>query len=245
MTDFQPAPAPRTLLVGLGEVGRLSVALVRAERLSRLPSGALGPPLPGSLLSSQTALLLVAEVEAHEELRRLLREARRSVGLTVVVLSAGSDEGLAGFFGSPAGRRLGRLADVLVPVRTPFAVPTAQLLAVLLEQGRVRERLGGRGLCPVVVSSTRSLPALPKSVDEVLWVACRTASFTEAEKEALRRAFRGAAPASARSSVRIVRRGGAEVTGGLVLPHTGSVPPGFSSAPVLDDGVRAVRSFLA
>ena len=87
-TEYLTEPASRTFLVGLGDVGRLAVASVRAERLSRL----LVEPSPRSLAEAlplgPTSLLFVTGVGAYRELARLLRSVRRSAGLVVVVLSS-------------------------------------------------------------------------------------------------------------------------------------------------------------
>lgn len=244
-TEFRTEPAPRTFLVGLEDVGRQAVASVRAERLSRLLVGPSTRSLPEALPLGPTPLLFVAEVGAYRELARLLRSVRRSAGLVVVVLSADSEEALGQFFGSSQGKQLVQLADAVVPVLSRAATSAAQLLAVLLEQARVRSLLVGRGVCPVVLSSARSFPALPSWTDDVLWVASRTHAVSEAERTRLHAAFDRAFPSESRGFVRVVRRSGLEVTGGLLLPasRSGRFVPSSPSRP--SHHAMAVQPFVA
>lgn len=244
-TEYRTEPAPRTFLVGLGDVGRLAVASVRAERLSRLLVEPATRSLPETLPLGPTPLLFVAEVGAYRELARLLRSVRRSAGLVVVVLSADSEEALGQFFGSAQGKQLFQLTDTLVPVLSRASTSAAQLLAILLEQARVRSLLVGRGVCPVILSSARSFSALPSWTENVLWVASRTQAVSESERTRLHTAFERAFPTESRAFVRIVRRSGLEVTGGLVLPGSSSRRPVPHSPSRPSHYVLAVEPFVA
>lgn len=243
-TEYLTEPASRTFLVGLGDVGRLAVASVRAERLSRL----LVEPSPRSLAEAlplgPTSLLFVTGVGAYRELARLLRSVRRSAGLVVVVLSADSEEALGQFFGSSQGKQLVPLVDAVVPVLTRASASAAQLLAILLEQARVRGLLVGRGVCPVVLSSARSFPALPSWTENVLWVASRIRAVSESERTRLHAAFDRAFPSESHGFVRVVRRSGLEVTGGLLLPASRPGRPVPSSPSRPSHHAVAVQPFV-
>lgn len=244
-TEYLTEPAPRTFLVGLGDVGRLAVASVRAERLSRLLVEPSTRSFTQALPSGPATLLFVGAVGTYRRLARLLRSVRRSAGLVVVVLSADSEDELARFFGSPDGEKLVRLGDTVVPILTRASASATQLLAVLLEQARVRGFLVGRGVCPVVLSSARSLPALPSWTENVLWVAARTQAVSESERTRLRTAFERAFPSESRGFVRVVRRSGLEVTGGLVLPASRSSRSVPSSTSLPGHHAVAVQAFVA
>ena len=244
-TEYLTEPAPRTFLVGLGDVGRLAVASVRAERLSRLLVEPSIRSLTEVLPSGPATLLFVGAVGTYRKLARLLHSVRRSAGLVVVVLSADSEDELARFFSSPDGEKLLRLGDTVVPILTRASTSAAQLVAVLLEQVRVRSLLVGRGVCPVVLSPARSFPALPSWTENVLWVASRTRAVSESERTRLRSALERAFPTESRAFVRVVRRSGPEVTGGLVLPANRSSRPVPSSPSRPSRHALAVEPFVA
>lgn len=244
-TEYETGPAPRTFLVGLGDVGRVAVASVRAERLSRLLVEPSTRSLAEALPVEPFSVLLVCSTGDHRKAGHLVRSVRRSAGLVVLVLSADSEQALGQFFGSLYGRQLVRLADAVVPVLTRASASATQLLGVLLEQARVRTLLVGRGVCPVVLSSARSLPVLPSWTEEVLWVASRAQAVSESDRTRLHAAFDRAFPSDSRGVVRVVRRSGLEVTGGLLIPASRGRRPVPSSTSRPGHHAWAVQPFVA